>query len=306
LVLSETKPNIKNSFILCYWRRIFKIHAMDDYRKQVESAVRYLQKIIPQPPEVVLVLGSGLGGIAAHLEGTVSLPYAAIPGFPKATVESHAGNLIFGRLRGRPAAILQGRLHFYEGYSARELTTPLRVLSLLGAKSVILTNSAGGLNPGFEPGTLMVLKDHLNLIPDNPLRGPNIEAWGPRFPDLSQPYDGKLMGQTLTCARQLGIEKITTGVYAAVPGPSLETPAETRFLRTIGADAVGMSTVPEVIVARHAGLRVLAISVIANVNDPDNFRPILFEEVVRQTEHAVPGLEKLLAEVVGAVRAPGL
>lgn len=274
---------------------------MEDYREAVAATVRFLRKRIDQPPEIILVLGTGLGGLADRIEDSVSLSCAAIPYFPKATGPGHAGNLVFGILGGKSVAALQGRFHYYEGYSTRELTTPVRALSLLGAETCIVTSCAGGLNTNFRPGMLMVLEDHINLIPNNPLRGANIEEWGPRFPDMSQAYDRDLISRTFDCAHHLGIANITTGVYAAIPGPSLETPAETRYLRSMGADAVGMSTVPEVIVARHAGLRTLGISVIANINDPDDFQPIRLEEVIRQTEQAAPVLERLLVEVVQGI-----
>jgi len=273
---------------------------MEIFRQRVAEAVDFLRERLPEPPEIVLVLGTGLSGLGERIEGPLVLPYASIPNFPEATVASHAGNLICGRLCGRPVAVLQGRFHYYEGYSARELSMPIRALSLLGATTLIVCNSAGGLNPAFAPGTLMVLRDHLNFIPDNPLRGPNIEAWGPRFPDLSTPYDLHLFDTALACAAREGIERVVSGVYAAIPGPSLETPAETRYLRQCGADAVGMSTVPEVIVAIHAGMRVLGLSVVANINDPDNFRPILLEEIIAETKRAEDRLARLLLAVLSA------
>jgi purine-nucleoside phosphorylase len=268
--------------------------AMEIFKRKVDEAVSFLREQMLETPEIVLVLGTGLGGLGERLESPVILPYAAIPNFPASTVASHAGNLIFGRLCGRRVAVLQGRFHYYEGYSAQELTMPIRVLALLGAKNLIVCNSAGGLNPAFAPGTLMVLRDHLNFIPDNPLRGPNIDAWGPRFPDLSDPYDKSLIDMALACAAREQIAQVATGVYVAIPGPSLETPAETRHLRQCGADAVGMSTVPEVIVAIHAGMRVLGISVVANVNDPDNFKPIILEAIIEETRKAENRLARLL------------
>jgi len=268
--------------------------AMARFQGEVEAAVRYLADRLGPLPEVALVLGTGLGGLAGRIEESLVIPYGDIPHFPRATVASHAGNLIVGSLGGKRVAALQGRFHFYEGYSTRELTMPVRVLSLLGAKTLIVSNAAGGLNPDFAPGTIMLIRDHLNLIPDNPLRGPNIDAWGPRFPDLSAPYDQPLMAAMLRTAARLGTPNVTSGVYAAIPGPSLETPAETRYLRQIGADAVGMSTVPEVIVALHAGLKVLGISVVANVNDPDNFKPILIDEIISETEKCEARLQELL------------
>ena len=271
---------------------------MEIFKQRVDEAVRFLRERMPEPPAIALVLGTGLSGLGDRLEAQVVLPYAEIPNFPRATVASHAGNLIFGRLCGRPVAVLQGRFHYYEGYSARDLTMPIRALALVGAKALIVSNSAGGLNPAFAPGTLMVLRDHLNLIPDNPLRGPNVEAWGPRFPDLSAPYDQRLIDTALVCAARHEIAQVTTGVYVAIPGPSLETPAETRYLRQCGADAVGMSTVPEVIVAIHAGMRVLGISVVANVNDPDNLQPIILEEIIAETKKAEDRLARLLLAIL--------
>ena len=271
---------------------------MEFFKQNVYEAVSFLRDRMPEVPEIVLVLGTGLSGLGERIESPVVLPYAEIPHFPTSTVASHAGNLIFGRLCSRPVAVLQGRFHYYEGYSARELTMPIRVLSLLGAKNLIVSNSAGGLNPTFAPGTLMVVRDHLNLIPDNPLRGPNVDAWGPRFPDLSAPYDQPLIAAALACAARNEIDQVTTGVYVAIPGPSLETPAETRYLRQCGGDAVGMSTVPEVIVAIHAGMRVLGISVVANVNDPDNLKPIILEEIIAETRRAEERLLRLLLAVL--------
>lgn len=253
------------------------------YYRMVQESYAFLKERLPFPPEIIITLGTGLSGLAEEAEVKFKIPYKEIPHFPLSTVETHVGELILGFLSGKKVALLRGRFHYYEGYSAKELTFPLRVLTLFKPKIYIVSNAAGGLNLSFKPGDLMIIKDHINLIPDNPLRGPNIDEWGERFPDLSQAYDKELREKFKAAARALG-EEIREGVYVAVPGPSLETPAETRFLRMIGADAVGMSTVPEVIVAVHAGLRVLGISVIANINDPDNFKPILFEEVVQSVK----------------------
>ncbi|MBA3003683.1 MAG: purine-nucleoside phosphorylase [Desulfurivibrio sp.] len=271
---------------------------MEIFKQKVYEAVSFLQDRMPELPEIVLVLGTGLSDLGERIESPVILPYAEIPNFPRTTVASHAGNLIFGRLCGRPVAVLQGRFHYYEGYSTRDLTMPIRVLSLLGIKNIIISNSAGGLNPAFAAGTLMVLRDHLDFIPDNSLRGPNVDEWGPRFPDLSAPYDQRLIETTLACAARQQIDHVVTGVYVAIPGPSMETPAETRYLRQCGADAVGMSTVPEVIVARHAGMRVLGVSVIANVNDPDNLKPIILEEIIEETKRAEERFLRLLLAVL--------
>jgi len=294
---SLSRPAIVNFFEIMH-------KEINQYKLKVEAAAAFLKTKFDQLPAIGLVLGTGLGGIVKQMEITVSIPYGDIPNFPRATVESHAGQLISGHLNGRTIVALQGRFHYYEGYSTREVTFPIRVLALLGVKTLVVSNAAGGLNPSFSPGTLMVIHDHLNLIPENPLRGPNIDAWGPRFPDLSQAYDRQLIDTTLACARRLSMNKVTTGTYVAIPGPSLETPAETRFLRQCGADAVGMSTVPEVIVARHAGLRVLGISVVSNVNDPDNLKPIILEEIISQTRAVEDSFQRLVGEVVKEIEIP--
>lgn len=271
------------------------------YKEKVEDAVRFLEPHVNKPLDAVIILGTGLGGLAKQIEAAQIIPYTAIPNFPESTVASHAGNLIIGLLGGKQVAALQGRFHYYEGYGAKEVTFPVRVLSLLGAKTLIVSNAAGGLNPHFEPGSLMIIRDHINFMPENPLRGPNVDEWGPRFPDLSQPYDPLYMDTFKECARKLQAANVTTGVYVAIPGPSLETPAETRFLRASGGDAVGMSTVPEVIVAGHAGMRVLGVSVIANVNDPENFKPILLEEVIAQTKEVGEQFQQLMVEFLKAL-----
>lgn len=271
---------------------------IDFHKQQAEEAATFLRARLPLLPEVLIQLGTGLGGLAAVMTDSVSIPYADIPHFPRATVASHAGNLVCGRLAGKPAAVLQGRFHYYEGYSACEVGFPVRVLSLLGVKTAIITNAAGGLNPAWQAGAIMIVRDHLNLLPDNPLRGPNVDAWGPRFPDLSQPYCPKLRSLAEQTAQRLGLSGICSGTYACIPGPSLETPAETRMLRLLGADAVGMSSVPEVITALHGGLRVLGLSVIANVNNPDNLAPILIEDIVAAAQQAEPLLQQLIAELV--------
>lgn len=267
----------------------------DLYYKRLLETYAFLKEQVPFQPEIVITLGTGLSNLSEAVEKDWIMPYAEIPNFPQSTVETHAGELIFGRISHKKVALLRGRFHYYEGYSAKELTFPLRVLTLFKPAIYLVSNAAGGLNLTFRAGDLMLIKDHINLIPDNPLRGINYEELGPRFPDLSCPYAQDLRNLFKETARSLQ-EELQEGVYVAVPGPSLETPSETRFLRMIGADAVGMSTVPEVIVAIHAGLKVLGISVIANVNDPDNFQPILFEEVVASAQRAEKRLTKLVVE----------
>ncbi len=251
------------------------------YRQMAEEAATFLKDELPDIPSIVLILGTGLSGAAERITKLIEIPYSEIPHFPIPTVETHRGRLVAGYFGKKYITAFQGRFHYYEGYSLREVTFPLRVMTLLGARILIVSNAAGGLNLSFSPGDIMLIRDHINLIPENPLRGVNIDEWGPRFPDLSEAYSLRLRNLLKEVAREVEVKE---GVYVAVPGPSLETPAETRFLRLIGADAVGMSTVPEVIVANHAGMEVLGLSVIANVNDPDNFRPILLEEVIASAQ----------------------
>ncbi|MEK6198440.1 MAG: purine-nucleoside phosphorylase [Desulfobacterales bacterium] len=275
--------------------------SIEDYKYKVDETVSFLKGKMKRAPSVVIILGTGLGGLIDSIEIDTLLPYEEIPHFPRSTVEGHQGNLIFGNLNGKSVAVLQGRFHYYEGYSTRELTFPLRTLSLLGAKTLVVTNAAGGLDPGFVPGTIMVIRDHLNFIGENPLRGENVDAWGGRFPDLSEPYDRKLIAVTLQCAEKLHMTNVTTGVYVAIPGPSLETPAETRFLRGAGADAVGMSSVPEVIVAKHAGMKVLGLSAVANINDPDNFIPIMLDDIIKAAQKIEPDMQELIKEVLSVI-----
>jgi purine-nucleoside phosphorylase len=268
------------------------------HQQAVEAAVAFLRSRIAEPPEVLIQLGTGLGELAKAMQVECILAYEEIPHFPRSTVTSHAGNLVFGTLAGKRTAILQGRFHYYEGYSAREVAFPIRVLALLGVTTAIITNASGGLNPSFRPGTLMVFSDHINHLGDNPLRGPNIDAWGERFPDLSTPYDPQLRQLALRLAKRIGLSEVVSGTYVCIPGPSLETPAETRFLRMIGADAVGMSSVPEILVALHAGLRVLGLSVVANVNDPDCFQPIRIDEIIAAARKAEPRLQQLIINIL--------
>lgn len=268
------------------------------YVQQVNECVSHLRDTLPFLPRTVIQLGTGLGDFVTRIDANMVIPYGDIPHFPVSTVESHKGNLILGYLEGEAVAALQGRFHFYEGYSTREITFPVRVMSRLGARLLLVTNAAGGLNPLIAPGSIMVIRDHLNFLGENPLRGPNVDEWGPRFPDFSTPYHPGLIKTALDAGTACGVNKVISGVYVCIPGPSLETPAETRWLRDAGADAVGMSTVPEVIVARHAGMEVLGLSVVSNVNDPDNFQPILLEDIIRTAAEITPQLQQLIVEVV--------
>lgn len=271
----------------------FSIHV-----NNVNECVAFLRDTLPFLPKTIIQLGTGLNEFANQIDAKLILPYTDIPHFPSSTVESHKGNLILGHLQGQPVAILQGRFHFYEGYTTREVTFPIRVLSLLGARLLLLTNAAGGLNPLIQPGSIMVIRDHLNFLGENPLKGPNVDEWGPRFPDLSIPYHPALIKTTLDAATECGLKNVISGIYVCIPGPSLETPAETRWLRDSGADAVGMSSVPEVIVAKHAGMEVLGLSVVSNVNDPDNFQPILLDDILNTAARVTPQLQQLVTTIV--------
>jgi purine-nucleoside phosphorylase len=232
---------------------------------RVQEAARFLRARAALQPSVAVILGSGLGTLGREVESGRVVPYAAVPHFPISTVEGHASQIVFGCLQGKPVAVMQGRFHYYEGYSMQDVTFPIRVLRALGATTLILTNAAGGLNPRFQVGDLMLIRDVINLMGDNPLRGPNDERLGPRFPNMHDLFSVEMLRAARAAARREGI-RLRSGVYAGVSGPAYETGAEIRMLRTLGADAVGMSTVPEVLVARHAGIQnVLGISCITNV-----------------------------------------
>jgi purine-nucleoside phosphorylase len=271
-----------------------------NYQEQVEECARFIGSRLERPPEWGMVLGTGQGQWDSRLEDGECLPYEVLPHFPPATSPGHYGRLCWGRLAGRQVLVCQGRFHAYEGYSLGQVTFPVRVMASLGVKTLVLTNAAGGLNPLFRPGELMLIRDHINFMGDNPLVGTNIDAWGPRFPDLSRVYDQELRERAAKVARRQGTV-LRQGVYVAVKGPSLETPAETRFLRMMGADAVGMSTVPEAICAVHAGLKILGISVISNLNLPDAMAPIAIEDILATVTLAEPALAALLLGIIQEV-----
>jgi purine-nucleoside phosphorylase len=270
---------------------------MSMFRQQVEEAAVFLRKKLGARPACGIILGTGAGGLGAYLEKAITIPYGVIPHFPRASAPSHAGKLKYGEMGGRAVLVFQGRFHAYEGYSLLQATFPVRLLAALGVNCLILTNAAGGLQPVFKSGDLMLIRDHINMLGDNPLVGENLDDWGPRFPDMSHVYDrqlAELAGQT---AIEQGI-RLREGVYVAVKGPSLETPAETRLLRLLGADAVGMSTVAEAIVAVHAGLRLLGLSVISNVNLPDAMAPVAIEEIINVVQQAELPLSRLLMGIL--------
>jgi purine-nucleoside phosphorylase len=263
---------------------------------EIDRAAEFLRRDLEEIPEVGIILGSGNGPVAESVESPVVIPYRRIPNWPVSTVAGHQGTLYAGMLGKKRAAVLRGRVHVYEGYTPAETAFPVRVLQRLGVDTLIVTNAAGAVNPEFEPGEIMLITDHLNLLGmggANPLRGPNDDRTGPRFPDMSRAYDPGLIREAVSAAGRTGTA-LRQGVYACLAGPSYETPAELRFLRMIGADAVGMSTVPEVIAARHGGMRVLGISVISNRANLDGSRPPDHEEVLQAAGLAVPGLALLL------------
>ncbi|CAM3300185.1 purine-nucleoside phosphorylase [Rhodothermus bifroesti] len=277
--------------------QLFDVQA---YRAQVEAAAAYIRTRTRLQPQIGIILGTGLGELAREVEPDVVIPYEEIPHFPLSTVESHHGRLLVGHLSGVPVYALQGRFHLYEGYTPQQVTFPVRVLATLGIDTLLISNAAGGMNPLFRRGDLMLITDHINLQGQNPLLGPNVADWGPRFPDMSEPYDPELRRLAEAKALELGI-KLQQGVYVAVLGPNLETKAEYRFLRLIGADAVGMSTVPEVIVARHMNLRVMAISVITDECFPDALEPLSLASVIEAANEAQPRLTRLMKAVVETV-----
>lgn len=265
--------------------------------RRIDEAVDVVRGRYDREPEVGIVLGTGLGALVDDIEIEAAIDYEGIPHFPVSTVESHTGRLIFGRLEGRIVMAMQGRFHFYEGYSLQQVTFPIRVMQRLGVGRLIVSNACGGMNPVYRRGDLMRIDDHINLIGDNPLRGPNLDELGPRFPDMSEPYDRELGALVDRLALEAGI-RLHVGVYVAVAGPNLETRAEYRFLRTIGADVVGMSTVPEVIVARHAGMRVLGLSIVTDECFPDSLAPVDVAEIIAVAGEAEPRLTELIRRTV--------
>ncbi len=282
--------------------------AMDEFTRAESAAMVIRMQLSQKPhlgvPEIAVVLGSGLGAFAEELTDPGVIPYADIPNFPRSTAIGHAGRLIVGKLGDLTLAVMQGRVHQYEGYSSREAAFPVRVLGRLGVKSLVLTNAAGGINAAYSPGALVLISDHINLQGTNPLNGPNDERFGPRFPDLSEAYCSGYRRLALDAARETGIE-LKEGVYAALPGPSYETPSEIRYLRTIGADLVGMSTVPEVIVARHMRIPVLAISCVTNLAAGLSAGAINHDEVLQTGECARDTLLALLTAVLPRIAAHG-
>jgi purine-nucleoside phosphorylase len=266
-------------------------------RKQRAEAAAFIQEHLDTMPEYLLILGTGLGQLAEEMTVDTVLPYDEIPHFPVSTVESHAGKLLLGSLGGKPVMAMQGRFHYYEGYSMQQIVFPVRVAKALGVQTLLVSNACGGLNPNFERGDIMLINDHINFLGDNPLMGPNDPELGPRFPDMSMPYTERLMATAEQAALDLGI-KMYQGVYLAVSGPMLETKAEYRYMRQLGADVVGMSTVPEVIAAVHMSMEVLGISVITDECFPDSLEPVSLDDVLEAAAMAEPQLTRVVVEVL--------
>lgn len=268
--------------------------------KKIIETVEYIQEQFSFPPEIGIVLGTGLGGLAKEIDVKHSLDYADIPHFPVSTVESHSGKLLFGELGGKKVVAMQGRFHYYEGYSMQEVTFPIRVMKLLGIKKLFLSNASGGVNPDFEIGEIMILNDHINLLPSNPLIGPNIDELGNRFPDMSSTYDKKMIELAKKIAQENDI-KVSEGVYAALTGPTLETPAEYKMIRILGADTVGMSTIPEVIVARHMDVPCFAISIITDLGVPGKIKKVTVEDVIAVANKQEPKMTAIMKELISRI-----
>lgn len=266
-------------------------------KDRIDLAVKAIRKKSRTRPEVGIILGTGLGDLASSIKAEAIIPYGQIPGFGVSTVEGHKGELLVGTLDGRPVVAMEGRFHFYEGYTLDQITLPVRVMKALGAKVLVVSNACGGMNPQFKAGDLMLIEDHINLMGVNPLVGPNDESIGPRFPDMSAPYDRELLDRAEACALAEGI-RAHRGVFVAVTGPCLETRAEYRFLRGAGADVVGMSTVPEVIVGVHCGLRIVGISIVTDMCLPDALEPASLEKILAVAGVAGPRLTRLVRRLL--------
>jgi purine-nucleoside phosphorylase len=271
--------------------------AVSELVSTVHASAEAIRARCDLEPRIAIILGTGLGGLAEEIEPTATVSYADIPGFPDPTVESHSGRLVLGRLKGTPVVAMQGRFHRYEGYSLQQVTLPVRVLRTLGAETLVVSNVSGSMNPLWRAGELVLIHDHINLLGDSPLIGANADELGPRFPDMSEPYDRDLQELAMATAADLRI-RLQRGVYVAVPGPALETRAEYRMLRSLGADVVGMSTVPEVIVARHMGVKVLGLSIVTDECLPDALEPVDVTKIIEVASRAEPDLTRLVARIV--------
>lgn len=267
---------------------------------KIEESFKYIQSKTDVRPTIGIILGTGLGGLVKEINIIDEIPYGEIPNFPVSTVKSHSGKLIFGELGGKHVVAMQGRFHYYEGYTMQEVTFPVRVMKYLGIERLFVSNASGGVNPDYEIGEIMIQNDHINLFPAHPLIGKNIDELGPRFPDMSEPYDHKMIQLALEIAKENQIA-VSTGVYAGLTGPTLETPAEYKYVRVIGADAVGMSTVPEVIVARHMDIPCFAISIITDLGVPGKIREVSVEDVIEVANKQEPKMTTIMRELIARV-----
>ena len=265
--------------------------------EKINQSADYLRSKVADMPEIAIILGTGLGSLVDHITDKLYIPYKEIPNFPISTVEGHSGNLIFGKLGGKRVMAMQGRFHYYEGYNMKEVTFPVRVMQVLGIKTLLVSNAAGGMNKEFKVGDVMVITDHINLFPENPLRGKNYEEWGPRFPAMTEAYSKKLVAIADKIGEEQGL-RLMHGVYVGTPGPTFETPAENEYFRVIGGDAVGMSTVPEVIVANHGGMTVFGLSVITDLGGKDITDVPSHEEVQLAAVKAQPTVVALMKTLV--------
>jgi purine-nucleoside phosphorylase len=270
---------------------------MKNIRQQLAETIPFIRQHTAAEPKIGIILGTGLGGLAKEIDVETTLDYNDIPHFALSTVEFHAGKLIFGKLGGKSIVAMQGRFHFYEGYTMKQITYPVRVMKELGVETMLVSNACGGMNPVYKAGDIMIMEDHINLLGDNPLVGENDNDLGPRFPDMSEPYSRELIALAERVALEKGI-KVQRGVYVAVQGPNLETRAEYRFLRAVGADVVGMSTIPECIVANHAGIKVLGVSVITDECFPDALKPANIEEIIETASKTEPSLTYIMKTVI--------
>lgn len=267
---------------------------------KIKETTKFIKNIVDENPQVGIILGTGLGALVNEININITIPYENIPNFPVSTVESHSGKLIFGTLGGKRVVVMQGRFHYYEGYDMQQITFPVRIMKFLGIEKLFISNASGGLRNDQEISDLMILNDHISLLPDNPLRGKNRDELGPRFPDMSDAYDRDLINIALEIADKNNI-KVHTGVYAAVPGPNLETPAEYKYLSIIGADAVGMSTIPENLVARQMGIPCFAISVITDIGVEGKIKKVTVEEVIDAAARAEPRMTLLMKELISSI-----
>lgn len=265
--------------------------------EKVQETVSYIQSRISEKPEFGVILGSGLGGFTEDIKVELVLPYNEIPNFPVSTVEGHKGALVFGKINGKNVVAMQGRFHFYEGYDMKQVTFPVRVMKFLGVEKLIVSNASGGVNPNYKVGDIVIIYDHINFMPEHPLRGKNDERFGPRFLNMSEPYSRKLIEKAKSIANSFGIE-VKDGIYLGLQGPTFETLAEYRMVKILGADCVGMSTVPEIIVARHMEMECFGVSVITDMGDEHNIESVSHDEVLEAAKKAEPKVRKLIREII--------